>query len=102
MSCFEQMVPEMPRVSIRDERAAPRQVRLYTRPGCSLCERVVPVLDRLAAEGLIAWESVNIETDPLLLKQYADRIPVVEVEGAGVLAGRVSEYRLRRLLEGKG
>ncbi|MDQ7028708.1 MAG: glutaredoxin family protein [Ardenticatenia bacterium] len=76
----------------------PNRVRFYTRPGCSLCHRVVPILDRLAAEGLIEWEAINIEHDPNLLRQYADRIPVVEVEGRGALVGRVSEYRLRRLL----
>ncbi len=86
-----------------EKRAIPWLVRFYTRPGCSLCERVVPVLERLAAEGLIAWQVVNIEEDPRLLRQYADRIPVVEVEGVGVLSGRISEYRLRRLLaEGAG
>ncbi len=77
------------------------RVRFYTRPGCSLCRRAVPILERLASQGLIEWEAVNIEDDPDLLRQYADRIPVVEVEGRGVLAGRVSEYRLRRLLGGE-
>jgi len=93
------MAIKPPKPSAQSEKQAiPRLVRFYTRPGCSLCERVVPVLERLAAEGLIAWQVVNIEEDPRLLRQYADRIPVVEVEGVGTLSGRISEYRLRRLL----
>lgn len=72
--------------------------RLYTRPGCHLCDKAAAILERLAAEGLLQWESVNIEDDPALLARFAAQIPVVEIDGGPLFAGRISEYRLRRAL----
>lgn len=70
----------------------------YTRPGCTLCERVERVLVQLAAEGLADWRRVNIVDDPALLARFGESIPVVTIEGGPVFEGRISEYRLRRAL----
>ena len=71
---------------------------LYTRPGCGLCRRVERVLAQLEAEGLAEWQLVNIESDPELLADLKERIPVLDVEGGPRFEGRISEYRLRRVL----
>ncbi len=74
------------------------QARLYTREGCSLCERVKAMLQRLSGEGLLGWEAVDIAADPALDAAYGSRIPVVELSTGDVFEGRVSEFRLRQRL----
>lgn len=76
----------------------PPLLRFYTRPDCSLCERVYPTLQRLAAEGIITVESINIEGDASLTDAYGTRIPVLEFPDGQVLEGRISEFRIRRRL----
>lgn len=73
-------------------------VTLYTRPGCTLCDRVERLLAQLAAEGLLRWRRVNIEDEPALLARFEHAIPVVAIERGPTFEGRISEYRLRRAL----
>lgn len=76
----------------------PPHVRFYTRANCSLCEKVYPILERLAGEGLVHFERVDIAASPALTGRYGWRIPVIEFPDGTVLEGRISEFRLRRLL----
>ncbi|MDI3317548.1 MAG: ATP-binding cassette domain-containing protein [Bacillota bacterium] len=83
------------------------RVTLLGRPGCHLCEEAEALLGRLARElerrgRLLALEVRNIEEDPALHERYFLEIPVVRVEGRDVLAGRIEEEALRRLLSGEG
>jgi thiol-disulfide isomerase/thioredoxin len=77
----------------------PPHLRFYTRPDCSLCDRVYPTLQRLEREGVITIESVNIEEDVTLSERYGTRIPVLEFPNGQLLEGRISEFRIRRLLQ---
>ena len=70
----------------------------YTRDNCSLCERVYPVVERLVAEGAIVVEIFDIDRDAGLTARYGERIPVLEFPSGAVLEGRISEFRIRRLL----
>lgn len=74
------------------------RARLYTRAGCGLCERAATVLARLADEGLLSVEQVDIARDAALRDWYGDRIPVVVLSTGDVFEGRISEFRLRRAL----
>lgn len=76
-------------------------VRFYTRAGCSLCERAYPILQRLAAEGALRVEVVDIAADAALDAALGTQIPVVELPDGRRLAGRISEFRMRRLLENR-
>lgn len=75
---------------------APPLATLYTRADCTLCERAAAILQRLAAEGLLRWQSVDIATNPALLAAYAETIPVIALADGPTFAGRISEFRLRR------
>ncbi|GBC85055.1 Phthiotriol/phenolphthiotriol dimycocerosates methyltransferase [bacterium HR11] len=78
----------------RDDR--PVLVRLYEDENCRLCEALkVDLVSRAEAWGIVL-EAVDIRTDPRLLRQYATRIPVVEVEGIYVLEAPVSAADVRR------
>lgn len=72
--------------------------RFFTRANCSLCDRAYPIVERLANEGLLTVEKIDITTDPLLVKQYGHRIPVVELSTGQIYEGRISQFRLRRAL----
>lgn len=72
--------------------------RFFTRANCSLCDRAYPILERLADEGLLTVEKIDIATDPTLMQQYQYRIPVVALSTGDVYEGRISQFRLRRAL----
>jgi hypothetical protein len=74
------------------------RARLFTRAGCSLCDRACAILQRLSGEGLLAWEAVDISADLALTETYGSRIPVLELSTGDVFEGRVSEFRLRQRL----
>lgn len=72
--------------------------QLYTRSNCTLCERVYPILVRLAAESLLTFELIDITSDPALMERYKWRIPVLSLSTGDRFEGRISEFRLRRRL----
>lgn len=71
-------------------------VYLYSRPGCHLCDRARDVLE---AAG-IAFEEVDITTDPALEAEYGILIPVVEREGRQVFEAGMDPRELPALLKG--
>jgi len=72
---------------------------LYSKEGCHLCERAKAILSRLAAEGLLDWQTVDIQENADLYERYWDKIPVVRMEDGRSWYGKISEFRLRRALE---
>jgi hypothetical protein len=79
------------------------ELRLYTRPGCHLCEEardaIQGALEDRAARGLPVPRVVelNIEANPELHREYLERIPVVEIDGRR-LELLVTAGKVRRLL----
>ncbi len=78
------------------------RITLYTKPGCHLCEKAWDILVRVAEDYPFTIESVDITQDEGLYERYWDVIPVVEVEGGPTFVSKISEFRLRKALEGKG
>jgi hypothetical protein len=69
-------------------------LRVYSRPGCHLCELLLDELLPMV-RGRASVEVVDIDLVPALREAYGMRIPVVELDGR-VLC----EYRLdRQVLE---
>ncbi|MCW3065879.1 MAG: glutaredoxin 2 [Solirubrobacterales bacterium] len=75
-----------------------REVVLYTRPGCHLCDDALAILERVRADLPFALEARDIERDDALLARYLERIPVVEVDGDELFEFFVEEHELRRRL----
>lgn len=71
-------------------------VQLITRTGCHLCEDAESALRELG----IAFEAVDVERDPELIRLYDFRVPVVLSAGRVVAEGRVDVTRLRAALAG--
>lgn len=75
----------------------PRDVQLYTRRGCHLCDEAKETLER---HGLAPRE-IDIDGDPALVERYTNCVPVVVIDGKERFRGRIDERLLRRLLAGR-
>jgi glutaredoxin len=79
--------------------AAPRDVTMYMREGCHLCEEakaaMTPVLKALGAR----LQEVDIDDDPILLKRYTNDVPIIFIGSQFFTQHRVDLARLRRHLE---
>jgi glutaredoxin len=72
-------------------------VTLYKKPDCCLCDEALEVIERVRRDHDFALEKVDISSDPTLLHQHGERIPVVLVDGEEAFVYRVDEDALRRL-----
>ena len=77
---------------------ADHDVTLVTRVGCHLCQAAETTLRGLAAELGFGYREVDVDTSPALREAFADRVPVILVDGAEHGYWRVEEARLRRRL----
>ncbi|HXJ06143.1 MAG TPA: glutaredoxin family protein [Candidatus Acidoferrum sp.] len=79
--------------------ASPREVTLYTKPGCHLCEdaknAILPVLREFGA----ALREVNIKGDAVLEERYGLDIPVIFVGARKAAKHRVDINQFRRRLQ---
>jgi glutaredoxin len=73
-------------------------ITVYGREGCHLCEEALAVVRRVVADLPVEVRTIDIETDPALLRAYMERIPVVAVDGAEVYDFFVDEGDLRARL----
>jgi hypothetical protein len=81
--------------------AAPlREVILYGRPGCHLCDDARIVLERVRAELPFTLVERDIEADAALHRAYLERIPVIALDGEELFDFFVDERELRRRLIG--
>ena len=76
----------------------PVRVTLLGRAGCHLCDTAREVVDRVTADLGVGWEERSVDTDPVLLEQWADQVPVTLVDGRQHDYWRVDEARLRAAL----
>ncbi|HMD39434.1 MAG TPA: glutaredoxin family protein [Candidatus Acidoferrum sp.] len=85
-----------------DERlaaAGPREVTLYTRPGCHLCEEAKTAMAPLLREFGAVLREVNIEKDAVLEERYGWDIPVIFIGARKAAKHRVNVEQFRCQLE---
>jgi len=75
------------------------RIRLYSRPGCHLCDDARAVVERVCADTGEAFDEVDVTTSEDLVRAYGEQIPVTMVDGRQHDFWRVDEARLRRALE---
>jgi glutaredoxin len=78
--------------------ASPREVTLYTRPGCHLCEEAKTALAPLLREFGAQLREVNIEKDAVLEQRYGWDIPVIFIGSRKAAKHRVQVEQFRRQL----
>jgi hypothetical protein len=70
-----------------------------TRSGCHLCEEAEPLVQRLAARAGALVDLRDIDADPILLKEYSNRVPVIVGPSGRVLAeGIIDEQNLQQAI----
>ncbi len=79
--------------------AGPREVTLYTRPGCHLCEDAKTAIAPLLREFGASLYEVNIDKDAVLEERYGWDIPVIFIGARKVAKHRVDVEQFRRQLE---
>ena len=77
-------------------------VTLYTKPNCPLCDEADRTLRRCLRQWSVRYETVDITTDPVLLQAYGQTVPVVAVDGTALFFGKISAFRLQRVLSERG
>jgi glutaredoxin len=78
---------------------SPREITLYTREGCTLCEEARVALVPLTREFGTALREVDVDDDPVLHDLYTNDVPVVFLGSRMVAQHRVNVARLRRQIE---
>jgi hypothetical protein len=63
------------------KRPEPIRLRLYSRPGCHLCDQMRREVDELLADRRREWEVVDVDGDPDLIRRYGETLPVLLVNG---------------------
>ena len=79
----------------------PAVFRVYSRPGCHLCEQLVEELLPIA-RGRIDVEVVDIDTREAWRSAYSTRIPVVEYAGEFVCQYTLDVAAVRRIIGAAG
>lgn len=79
--------------------ADPREITMYTREGCHLCEEAKATITPLLSKFKATLREVDIDDDPVLLERYNDNVPVIFLGAQLFAQHRVDTDLLRRRLE---
>lgn len=75
------------------------RVRIYSKPGCHLCEQAREVVAAVCVERGESYEEVDITGSEALMAEYGEEIPVTFVDGRQHDFWRVDAVRLRGALD---
>lgn len=78
--------------------AGPRDVTLYTRPGCHLCEEAKVEMAPILREFGAVLREVNVDADAVLLQRFGNDVPVVFIGPREAARHRVNATEFRKLL----
>jgi glutaredoxin len=70
-------------------------VKLYTRPGCHLCDEAKREMTAAACRDLYELEEIDVDSDPELQRRYGWDIPVVTVNGTLAFKHRLTRDDFR-------
>lgn len=73
-----------------------RQVQIYSRHGCHLCEQALETLEILQSELDFEIEEIFIDGDPGLEYKYGDQVPVIQIDHVQHDFFRVDPARFRK------
>jgi len=79
--------------------AAPRDVTIYSRPGCHLCEEAKKEIAPLLKEFGARLTEINIDEDPELRARYDYDVPVIFLGARKAAKHRVDLAQFRRQLQ---
>ncbi len=76
-----------------------KEVVIYSKPDCCLCEEAMEVLTRVQAAFPFVLRKIDILEDKALYNEFRDEIPVVYVDSRKAFKYRIEESKLIRLLK---
>ncbi len=76
----------------------PREVIVYSRKGCHLCEIVKESLIKLQKRGGFVWREIDVDSDAEIRRLYTDQVPVVFINGRKAFKYRMDEQEFLRKL----
>lgn len=75
-----------------------RQIRLYTRRDCCLCEEMKGVVHDVAEEVPLEMEEVDVDSEPDLREKFGGEVPVLFIDGRKAFKYRVAARELKKKL----
>ena len=75
-----------------------RQIRLYTRRDCCLCEEMKGVVRDVAEEVPLEVEEVDVDCEPDLREKFGGEVPVLFIDGRKAFKYRVAARELKKKL----
>ncbi|HEY6263306.1 MAG TPA: glutaredoxin family protein [Candidatus Acidoferrum sp.] len=87
---------------LRLARCGPRDVTLYTRPGCHLCDEAKAAIAPLLREFGAVLHEVNVDEDMVLKERYGWDVPVIFIGQRKAAKHRVELAQFRRQLQSAG
>jgi glutaredoxin len=79
-----------------------RDVTLYTRPGCHLCDQAKAAIAPILREFGAVLREVNVDEDPILKERYGWDVPVIFIGEHKAAKHRVDLPQFRRQLRDAG
>ncbi len=76
----------------------PTEIHVYGKPGCSLCDEALEVLDDTSPRFTFEVIRHNILEDPVLFEKYRYDVPVVVIDGIERLRLRFDHQELEAAL----
>jgi len=73
-----------------------REVILYSRKGCHLCEVVKESLMKLSRRGGFRWQEVDVESNDEFRRRFTDEVPVVFIDGRKAFKYHMDEREFLR------
>jgi glutaredoxin len=77
------------------------RITLYSKPGCTLCDRVREILVRCRQQVPFELEYVDITQQPALMARYGQDIPVILLDGQEIARHFLREQQVLELLRRK-
>ena len=79
-----------------------REITLYTRKDCCLCEEMKEVLRKVAREFPLEVKEIDVDSAPELQEQYGREVPVLFIDGRKAFKYRLTEGELKKRLKHSG
>src|SRR6267142_3180156 len=84
---------------LRLARCGPRDVTLYTRPGCHLCDEAKAAIAPILREFAAVLREVNVDEDSVLKERYGWDVPVIFIGQHKAAKHGVDLVQFRRQLQ---
>ena len=84
---------------LRLARCGPRDVTLYARSGCQLCDEAKAAITPILREFAAVLREVNVDEDEVLKQRYGWDVPVIFIGQHKAAKHRVDMAQFRKLLQ---